>query len=198
MSAATESQAKRKPGRPKGSRASEKQKATAPQARAKAAQAKKERAAARALEVPRWKQLEQGDITVKDLTDQELIRGECANNDGTWEGKRHRLAPAMVNKMRTEYKRRFQQGMEELGPLVLETMEDILNDDEARPQQVAIVKMVTEYTVGKVPDVVHVGPENEWDRLQSSGFRIERGEAAVTVNNEGHEVVPGEVEEQTA
>lgn len=185
---------KRKPGRPVGTaKPGQTNNATAAAAKVRkerAAERKRlreeakqaEEAAALVAAKPRWKQLEDGDITLKDLTDEELIRGECANNDGSWEGRRHTHAPRMINRMRTEYKRRFSKGIEMLGPLVLETMEDVLMDDESRAQQVAVIKMVTEYTIGKVPEVVHVGGETEFDRLQQGAFiTIARGVEGVDV-----------------
>lgn len=186
---------KRGPGRPKGSKASEKQKSTNAQARAAAVEARKRRAEERKaeLEKPRWKQLEDGEITVRDLTDEELVRGECANNDGTWEGRRHRLEPRMISRMSTEYKRRIRNNLDKLAGLAVEALEEILNDDEHN-QRFQASKMVIEYQIGKVPDVVHVGAESEFDRLQQTAFRIVRGEDAVRV--EEIETVPGEVVEE--
>ncbi len=186
---------KRGRGRPKGTPASAKQKATNVGARKAAAEAKARRAAERKkLAVPekqRWKQLEDGDISIKDLTLDELVRGEVANNDGSWEGRRHQLNSRMLGRMGTEYKRRIRNGISKLAPLALEALEELLEDADSPAQRASMVKMVLEYEVGKVPDVVHVGAENEWDRLQQSGFRIIRGEAAVTVEDQEHDVVPG-------
>lgn len=177
--------AKRKPGRPKGIPASPAQKEAGKRNVKKAAAAKKEKALARreAAEKPRWKQLEDGDISVRDLTDEELVRGEVANNDGSWDGRRRALNPRIIGRMNTEYKRRIRHGLEKLGMLALETIEDILDDDEARAQQLAAAKMVIEYNVGKVPDVVHVGAETEFDRLSQTAFVILRGEDNVKVED---------------
>lgn len=191
----TAEQTRRGPGRPKGTPASDAQKATNPKARKAAQEAKAKRKAARALEKPRWKQLEDGDITVRDLTDKELIEGACANNDGSWEGRRHVLSARLMGRMKTEYKRRFAQGLEKLGPLVLDAFEDILNDDEARAQQVAVGKLITEYTIGKVPEVLHVGVETEWDRMGQTAFvNIDRSASAL--EDDGHEdIVDAEIVE---
>jgi hypothetical protein len=195
----TETPKRRGPGRPKGSKASEAQKATAPAARAASAEARKKRkaerdAAAKELEVPRWKQLEDGTIGVKDLTLDELVRGEVSNNDGTWEGRRHQFDTRMLSRMAGEYKRRIRNNLDKLAPLALDAIEDILYDDEARAQQFAASKMVLEYQIGKVPDVVHVGQETEWERLQQTGFRIVRGVEAVQVDDE-EDVVDAELVE---
>lgn len=177
---------RRKPGRPKGSKASEKQKATNAQARKasaeKRAARKAEREAAKSkgeLVKPRWKQLEDGDITVSDLSDEELVRGEVANADGSWEGRRHPLDPRMLGRMNTEYKRRIRKGMDRLGMIAIDAIEERLEDSEAPAQQFSAAKMVIEYNIGKVPDVVHVGAETEWDRMATTAFTILRGEENV-------------------
>lgn len=183
----------------KGVPATEKQKAALGSGTKKAAAERTKRAKERrelaVVEKPRWQKLEDGELSLSELTDEELIRGECANNDGTWEGRRHALSPRLVGRMKTEYKRRFSQGLEKLGPLVLEAFEDILNDDEARAQQAMVGKLVTEYTIGKVPDVVHVGQETEWDRLNQTGFVILRGRENVDAGDEsGDEDEPKAIE----
>jgi hypothetical protein len=181
---------KRKPGRPKGIPASAKQKAAASENRKQANKARAKKKAARDLAKledpkPRWKKLEDGDISVSELTDEELVRGEVMNNDGGWEGKRHRFSPRILGRMNTEYKRRIRKGIDRLGMVAVEAIEEILDDDEARAQQFAAARMVIEYNIGKVPDVVHVGAETEYDRLQQTAFVILRGDEHVD---------PGELE----
>ena len=186
-------------GRPKGTPASKAQAEAGKANIKKAHAARKERALARKAlaEKPRWKKLEDGDIGVGDLTMDELIEGTTANNDGTWEGKRHRFNTRWLGRMETERRRRIKRGIEKLAPMALEALEDILGDDDARPQQMAAVKMVVEYEIGKVPDVVHVGAETEYDRLQQTAFRIVRGADAVTVEElPSGDTVPGEVVEE--
>lgn len=175
---------KRGRGRPKGTPASAKQKAAASENAKKATAAKKKAAEARRLarkegEKPRWQKLLDGDIGVRDLTDEELVRGEVMNNDETWDGRRYAFKPSMINRMNTEYKRRIRRGLDKLGMLAIETIEDILDDDEARAQQMAAAKMVIEYNIGKVPEVVHVGAETEFDRLSQTAFIVMRGEENV-------------------
>lgn len=102
----------------------------------------------------------------------------------------------MIGRMRTEYKRRFAQGIEKLGPLVLDAFEDILDDNEARAQQVAVGKLVTEYTIGKVPEVLHVGVETEWDRMGQTAF-VSVDRAALTLEAVDHEdIVDAEIIEE--
>lgn len=177
---------KRKRGRPKGSKNNAAQKATVAKAQQKSAEARKARAAARKaeLEKPRWKQLEDGDIHVKDLTDEECLRGEVANNDGSWEGRRHRLSIKHINRMEAESIRRARNDLLQLTPSAISAIEQRLEDADAPAQQLAAARLVLEYRIGKVPEVVHVGPETEYDRMVAQGFRILRGEEHVVVEGE--------------
>jgi hypothetical protein len=173
----------RKVGNRKGEPATPKQTAKLAEGRQAAKKAREARKAAREAEMekPRWKQLEDGDITLKDLTLQELVRKQCANNDGSWEGRRHAFSPRWQNRMYNEFRKRFRQDFDELAPLALEAFEDILTDEDNPAQRWAAVKTVVEYEMGKPVETVHVGPETEWDRLQATGFHVMRGVDAVEV-----------------
>ena len=165
----------------KGIKASDKQKEALAAGRKKADEARRQRKQARSkqVEVPRWKQLENGDIHVRDLSDEECLRGEVANNDGSWEGRRHRLPPRLVSRMEQESIRRARNDLLILTPDAIKAIEERLVDNEAPAQQLAAARLVLEYRIGKVPDVVHVGQETEFDRLTQTGFVILRGEGNV-------------------
>lgn len=190
---------RRGPGRPPGIKNTEAQNEAAKANLAKAHRASKERGAARRaskkLEKPRWKKLEDGDISVRDLTDKELVRRECANNDGTWEGRRHQLPPRLISRMDAESVRRARNGIDRLTKPALRALRTRLEDDEAPAQQLAAAKMVLEYKVGKVPEVIHVGAETEYDRLQQTGFVIMRGIENVSVETDDDDIVDAEVVE---
>lgn len=193
------SQAKdRGQGRPRGSPASAAQKSTHKIAQAASVKKRKERKQKRQaeLEKPRWKQLEDGDITVRDLTDKELIERACANNDGTWEGRRHQLPIRLINRMEAESVRRARNGLDRLTKPALRALRTRVEDDDNPAQQLAAAKLILEYKIGKVPEVVHIGVENDWDRLRQGAFRIERGEDAVTVPDD-EDIVEGEIVEET-
>ena len=122
------------------------------------------------------------------------MRGEVANNDGTWDGRRHQFDSRLQQRMRTEYKRRFRNKLDQMGQLALDAIEDLLTDSDNPAQRAAMAKMITEYQVGKPEERVVVGVDTEWDRLQAVGFVIMRGEENVAVGGSGaHEIVPGEV-----
>ena len=202
---------KRKPGRPKGTPASDKQKAASKENVKKAlearAKAKAERDALREDPdyKPRWQMLEDGDIDVTDLTLKECMRGQCANNDGSWDGKRHTLPPRIKTQMEHEWKRRLRAKFDRLAPKALKAFEDLIEDEDNPAQRWAATKFALEYQFGKVPEVVHLGVESGYDRLQQSAFIVQRGGdlrseleemAESAIDNTGHDVVPGQLEEK--
>lgn len=188
MSEGTGSRTRRGGGRPAGTPASDKQKAAGKANIRKAHQARKDRKKARDVEEkPRWKKLEDGDITIDDLTLEELVKGQVANNDGSWEGRRHDLGVRMKQKMYTAFRRRFRQDFDNLAPLALDAFEDILLDDENPAQRWAATKTMIEYQQGKVPEVVHVGPESEFDRLAQGGAFVVRRGADLAKELEAHQ-----------
>lgn len=162
--------------------------------RTERAQQRRAQAATMELEKPRWKQLEDGDILVADLTMDELIKGACANNDGTWEGKRHQLPTRLLQRMETERRRRIRRDFDKLAPAALEAFEDLIDDADNPAQRLAASKMVIEHQIGKVPDVVHVSVETEWERMGQTAFQIVRGEAAVV--DEDEDIVDAEIVEE--
>lgn len=161
----------------------------------KRTQRAKQRKSAMELEKPRWRQLEDGDISVKDLTMDELIQGACANNDGTWEGKRHRLDTRMLQRMETERRRRIRRDFDKLAPDAIEAFADLIDDVDNPAQRLAASKMVIEHQIGKVPDQVHVSVETEWERMGQTAFQIVRGETAVVHDDEGEDIVDAEIVE---
>jgi hypothetical protein len=218
QSAADESLPKSGRGRKAGGPISEAQRKSNEKARAAAAKAKKARAAERREQAalakaegvvvkPRWQQLEDGDLDVSDLTTKELYKRRCANNDGTWDGARHVPSTRLVTRMEAEFVRRMRQKMSALTGPAFRALKERLDDNDAPAQQFAAAKMVIEYGIGKVPEVVHIGAETAYDRLQQSAFIVQRGgglreeleemdqEPTPGLDNTGHQVVSGELEQ---
>lgn len=152
---------------------------------------------------PRWKQLEDGDIDVSDLSAKELRMRACANNDGTWTGKRHPLPSRIINRMEAEKVKRDRREMARLTRKGFKALEERLDDSDAPAQQLTAALRVIEYSIGKVPEVVHIGAETAYDRLQQSAFIVKRGgdlqeeleglSADGALDNTGHDVVSGEL-----
>lgn len=196
-----ETEAPKRRGRPKGTPASEAQANAGKENLRKGHKTRKAkgeaRRAAMELEKPRWRQLEDGDIAVADLTMDELIKGACANNDGTWEGKRHQLDTRMLQRMETERRRRIRRDFDKLAPAALEAFEDMIDDVDNPAQRLAASKLVIEHQIGSVPKEVHVSVETEWERMGQTAFQIVRGVEAVVVEDESNEdVVDAELVEE--
>lgn len=203
-SAAEESLPKRRPGRPRGSKASEKQKEASRANVKKAAAAKREKKAARDLMrkepgyKPRWKQVEDGDLDVSQLTTKELTKRAVANDDGSWDGARHPLSSRVVSRMVAEKIKRDRQAIDRLTKKGIRALETRLDDDDAPAQQLAAALRVIEYSIGKVPEVVHIGGETEFDRMKQSAFIVMRGEENVRVDSDDQQdIVEGEIVEET-
>lgn len=156
----------------------------------------KQRKQSAELEKPRWKQLEDGDIAISDLTMDELIKGACANNDGTWEGKRHQLDTRILQKMETERRRRIRRDFDKLAPAAIEAFGDLIDDPDNPAQRLAASKMVIEHQIGSVPKEVHVSVETEWERMGETAFHIVRSVDAVVVEDEPQDVVDAEIVEE--
>lgn len=195
----------RKPGQP----SSEAQKAANAKARAAAAESRRkqkaERDAMKEVEgyKPRWQQLVDGDISVADLTLKELQKRAVSNDDGTWTGRRHALPARIISQMEAERIKRERYKMARLTSKAYKALDSRLEDDDAPAQQLTAALRVIEYAIGKVPEVVHVGAETAYDRLQQSAFIVQRGGglkeeleqmASEAIDNTGHDVVPGELE----
>jgi hypothetical protein len=169
---------RREPGRPRGTKVSDAQRAAGKANLTKAHEARRARKEARKAapkQKPRWKQLEDGDIHVADLTTKELSRRSCANNDGSWEGARHQLPKRLTDAMAGEEVRRWRKTMRSLVRPALKAINTRIEDDDNPAQQFAAAKMAIEYGLGKVPEVVHHGLETEFDRMSQSAFIIRRG-----------------------
>lgn len=203
-------------GRKAGKPVSDAQRKANEKARKAAQESKRKSKEARALMreepgyKPRWQQLVDGDISVADLTLKELQKHACANDDGTWVGRRHSLPSRIVSAMDAERIRRERYRMSRLTTKAFKALDSRLEDDESPAQQLTAALRVIEYSIGKVPEVVHIGAETAYDRLQQSAFIVQRGndlaseleqmadEEPPGLDNTGHQVVPGQLEEKEA
>jgi len=174
----------------KGVPATEKQKAAGKRNLQAAHRARRQRAIDRLDEKPRWAMVLDGELKVRDLTDEELNRGAIMNNDGTWEGPRKHLPPRILNRMSAERARRIRTLVNGTGMPAARGLGEIIDDPDHSARFQAI-RLALEYNIGKVPDVVHLGVESEWDRMQQAAFVIQRGVDAVSVDDD--HVVAGEV-----
>lgn len=203
MSTTVDEKPKRGRGRPPGGTVSEAQRAAsrqnvkrAQEARRKRKEAEDAKRASGEIEKPRWKQLEDGELSVRDLTAKELRRKACANNDGTWEGKRRKLPQRIINNMEAESFRRARQALDALTGPAMKAIRERIEDSEAPAQQFAAARMVIEYKLGKVPEQVHHTGDNAFTQMTQSAFVVLRGEANVVDSDAAEDIVEAELVEE--
>jgi hypothetical protein len=154
-------------GRKAGEPATAKQRAAGRANLEKGRQARKERMAANAdhpSASERWAALLSGQLSVKDLDDEEIERRQPRGKGGTFSG-RHRAIPSHIYAaFEAEEQRRWNRDLRRLVPKAIDALEEILLDEEAKDRG-ANVRWTIERILGKTPDVVRLEGLNEFDRL---------------------------------
>lgn len=133
---------------------------------------KQRRQATKAVGKSRRQLFTEGSLGVRDLTYDELVRGLIANHDGSFEGKQAPLPSRFLAQLESERVRRINQIAKEAGPESANMIVELMG---AENENVALQasKYIFERNVGKQPDVIHVGSETAWDRLQQeSAFAV--------------------------
>lgn len=149
--------------------------------REKRAAGRAARAEAKAAGLPstagqRLQQLIDGELTVKDLDDIEIRRGRVHNGQGSFEGRPPRMPARIQDLMYQENIRRTQRVFAQYAMPAAKRMVKMMNEEDADSTQLRAAMAIVERHVGKVPDVIHVGQETEFDRLQQGVFEFDRAE----------------------
>lgn len=122
-----------------------------------------------------------GELKVRDLDLEELEKGRCHDGNGSFQGKPPSLPSRTLEQMHAEYIRRVARRLTFSGNKAATRLLEMMDDPEMEGSvQYRAVMAVLERSLGKVPDVVHVAAENEWDRLQQGVFEFDRSELSVT------------------
>jgi len=135
----------------------------------------------------RYAMLAQGVISVEDLDDEELARGQLRAADGSWRGKPPKLVPAaLIQAMRREWMGRAEAKLREallthgLGVLV-ELASDPTIDASVR---LRASQTIIERTMGKVPERITVAAEDPVETLFRSILADPAGLAPVELSAE--------------
>lgn len=181
-SAADESAPKRGRGRPKGSKATETQKAALDAGRAKRAAIRAARAEAKKSgDVPaksRHQMLIDGELDVRELDEQELRRFRGRDIDGEFKGRTAPLPTQIHSKIRQRLLQTMQEGFEGFLPRAQAILEDIAEAGDTDSARVKAVDLLLQRGAGKVPDIVRVGAEDPWDAILSDVLREDGIESA--------------------
>lgn len=109
-----------------------------------------------------------GEITVDDLDDEELVRGQLRGSDGKFHGGGQKMIPRSFH---LAIQRRLQQRgfgkMQESFFEAIDTMASIMRDPEAENRdRMAAARFIIERVAGKTPDKVEVAVElKPWEQL---------------------------------
>jgi hypothetical protein len=124
----------------------------------------------------RLRQLIDGELTVRDLDDEEIRRGRCHDGHGSFVGRPPAMPARIQDLMYQENIRRTNRVFAQHASKAAKRMVAIMTEEGADPTQLRAAMAIVERHIGKVPDVVHVGPESEFDRLQQGVFEFDRSE----------------------
>lgn len=104
----------------------------------------------------RWQQLIDGEITVDDLDDDEIMAGRVKNKNGEFSGRPPKMMPReIIDGLRMEFHRRVDRKFEDGLQTALDTLEDVMTSRmAAAPARVRAAEVWIERVRGKVPDNV--------------------------------------------
>ncbi len=145
---------------------------------------------------PRLMALMTGEIEIEDLDDEELAKGMCRNEDGTFPKRQPEFVPkSMYDRMTRELFKRSDDALREGLVDAVQSMVAMTQDGDVDEKlRVDITKWIFERLRGKVPDVVQVTQEKPYEVVLT---HIHRGPRPVTPQAETPDaVVEGSVESE--
>ena len=114
----------------------------------------------------RWQQLLAGHITVEDLDDEELSRGQCRGKDGKFSAIAPKMIPKalhdrMAKQLIVRAQEKFQQGL--FG--AIDALNEIASGSAYEPaDRIKAAGMVIDRVMGKTPDVINMTVEQKpWE-----------------------------------
>ena len=132
----------------------------------------------------RLQKLAQGIISVDDLDDEELARGQCRGRDGKFAGLPPRQIPhGLHQRMVNELFKRADEKLQHSLINVVETMVEVANGDAYEPaDRIKAATWIFERVRGKNPDVVIHSQDKPWEMAlghitMSEGTRAESRQA---------------------
>lgn len=117
----------------------------------------------------RYQEFVDGTLTIDDLDEEEIMRGQLRTIAGDFRGRPPAYVPQVFAKAIAERQR--QMVYMELGRKVLkalQTLDEVMSRQHPQPgdnARVAAAKLVLEYNIGKVPDKVELKAEiSQWEK----------------------------------
>jgi hypothetical protein len=169
-------------GRPKGSPASSSQKA-AGRANLAKGQAKRAESLRTKKEAQkrgdyvsakdRWAMLLSGQLTMKDLNDEEIQRRQVADSLGVF--TRGRAVPShLISQFDAEHLTRLKDGIRKGATRAETVLYDMLDDPDVEPKdRINIAKYLLDRYMGKTPETVHI-KSDDWAGVIGEAVEVER------------------------
>lgn len=117
-----------------------------------------------------------GELTVDDLDEQELIRGQLRNKHGDFRGRPADMVPREFAQAVIAKQQQMVKGkLAEMVVQALKTIDEVMARKNPQPgdnARVNAAKLVLEYNIGKVPDKVEIkGQIEHWERqIEETGM----------------------------
>lgn len=119
----------------------------------------------------RWARLLSGDLTVQDLSDEEVSRMRTYSKGTTFVGRAPRLPSHLVQQFQDEQMRRIKSTIREYAPKAVKGLLELAQDPET-PAAVRkdCWKLLLEHTIGKAPLTVQHNAGSGWDTLTNEAI----------------------------
>lgn len=114
--------------------------------------------------VTRWEKLVAGDMTVRELDDEELARMQTKNFHGQFAGRPPTVPNRLARQFKDEILRRGASGFNKWGPRAIEVVASIMmSPAEKGADRLRAAAIVLERVYGKVPEELRATVESAWD-----------------------------------
>lgn len=123
----------------------------------------------------RWQKLLDGQLTVKDLDDDELKRMQVRGAGGMFSSKPRALPSHLAAAMRSEWLARGQAKLERGYHDAIQIMLDIANNPDVKDSdRIKAANIVIERTAGKAVEHVHVKSDDPWGKMMADALEDAR------------------------
>lgn len=125
----------------------------------------------------RWEQLKDGDITVDDLDDEEVMAGRTKDRNGKFSGRPpDKLPRAIADALRRRWFETVQQSLNDSTDLAIATLQEVMASRmAAAPARVRAAEIILERNLGKVPDKVQATVEVKKFEEDVEGLLVDAG-----------------------
>jgi plasmid stability protein len=123
----------------------------------------------------RWAMLLSGQLTVRDLDDEEIRKMRVRGADGGFGGKRRAVPSNLIQAFQAESIRRSNDKLRTAAPEAVQALIDIGKDPSVREgDRIRALQYVVDRALGKTPETVHVKNDDPWSNLGAEAFVEDR------------------------